>query len=94
MNKIPFNFPESSSPDSNLFFLLPLVSSKLNDFGYKKESNFFNFKVYSNKSNAWFLKLNYNEIIDILKTFMENDETVIEDSKDYTIIKIKKGQKI
>lgn len=86
-----FNFPDLSSENGNPYHFWPIVHSKLNELGFKKEAEFFG-------SRLGFMKYRFEEIIQLVAYFLDfntenelsNKNNILSEDDQYVYLKVKK----
>lgn len=86
-----FNFPDLSSENGNPFHFWPIVHSKLNELGFKKEAG-----VFSDRMG--FMKYRFEEIIQLVSYYLDfnpdnelsNKNNIIKEDEQYVYLKVKK----
>lgn len=86
-----FHFPDLSSENGNPFHFWPIIYSKLNELGFRKEAN-----VFSDKFG--FTKYSFQETLQLISFYLDfnpenesnNINNIVKEDKDYVYIKIKK----
>lgn len=86
-----FNFPDLSSENGNPFHFWPIVHSKLNELGFKKEAS-----VFGNRMG--FMKYRFEDIIQLVSYFLDfspnndfsNKDNIVKEDDSYVYIRVKK----
>lgn len=86
-----FNFPDLSSENGNAFHFWPLIHSKLNELGFRKEA-----RVFS--SRMGFMKYSFDEILNLIDFYLDfnpenelnNIKNIVKEDEQYVYIKVKK----
>lgn len=86
-----FNFPDLSSENGNPFHFWPIVHSKLNELGFKKEAKFFGDRM-------GFMQYRFEEIIQLVAYFLDfnpehelsNKNNIVNEDEQYVYLKVKK----